>query len=215
MEKGIVKKQGIALISGSLLMILTMTLHPVGGTIEHLQNIYFAIIVSHSLAIVSIPFSFFGFLGLTKRLSECYTLSSIAFITMTLALFSVMCAAAINGLALPLFLQGFNGATPEVVESIKPIFKYNTALNNAFDFIYIGATLGSILLWSVAILKTKKIRVWIGYLGILLCAVTVILLHSGFVFLSLLGFRIFIVGVMSWIVLIGSFLMKQDSGYSA
>ncbi len=74
------RSSGTALLLGSLLMIITMGLHPAGGSIEHLIRISPVIIITHSLAIVSIPFMLFGFWGLTKMLYGQPLLSTFAFI---------------------------------------------------------------------------------------------------------------------------------------
>ena len=189
-------------------MVVTMVLHPAGGSLEHLYKITTLIIITHSLALVSLPFSLLGFWGLRKRLEKQKLLSNAGFVTMALGIFAVMCAAATNGIALPLFINHFRDATPGTIESIKLIIIYNTSLNQAFDFIYIGAACGSVLLWSVAILKTGSFPKWIGRYGIILTLFTIIALIAGFIFVNLAGFRIFILGFVSWIVIIGINLRK-------
>ena len=203
MEKKSEAGYGISLIAGSLLMVVTMILHPAGGSLEHLFKITTFIVVSHSLALVSLPFILLGFWGLTKRLEKQKLLSDAGFITMLLGIFAVMCAAATNGLALPLLMNHFRDATPEAINSIKPIITYNTSLNQAFDFIYIGALCGSVSLFSVAILKTGSLPKWTGYFGIILSLLTIVAIIAGFTFVNLTGFRIFALGFVSWIVVTG------------
>ena len=183
-----------------------MVMHPAGGSIEHLLKISSTIIITHSIVILSIPFGLLGFWGLTHRLGINTILSIAAFITMSVGMIAVLCAAAINGLTLPLFLRHYDRATPELLNSIKPILTYNSSLNHAFDFIYMGAACLSILLWSILILKTSLLPKWLGWLGIVLSSIAVVSTIGGFDFVDLTGFRIFISGFIVWTVMVGFFL---------
>ena len=208
MNNQFTKSTGIALIIGCLLLTLTMVLHPVGGSIEHLIKITTIIIVSHSIAIACIPFLIFGFWGFTRQFSNNNPLTTFAFVVMSVGLFAVMLAGTVNGLALPFFVNRFKEATPETIETVKIVLRYNGALNHAFDYIFMGATCAAILFWSIAILKTDIFKKWIGYFGILLSAGALILLITGFNLVSLHGFRIFSFGLVSWIIITGFFLYK-------
>ena len=177
------KSAGFALILGSIMMIITMVLHPAGD-----REDYYLIIGTHSLAILSIPISLLGFWGLSKRLNSDNIFSMAAFIIMTVGLFAVMNAAAINGLAYPLFIKGYQKMSDEVVSAI---LHYSFALNQSMALIYIGAACLSILLWSVAIIKSSKFPKWIGYFGILIGTGSIVVLFSGYVLTDLHGFRIF------------------------
>ena len=202
---------GLALIAGCVLIIVTMVLHPAGGSFEHLVSIIPIIIISHSIALLAIPFCLVGFWGLTKRLADVYFLSITAFAIIAFGLVAVMCAGAVNGLVLPLFIKRYKTASAETIDSIKPILTYNSTLNHAFDYIFIGAACLAILIWSIAILKTKAFPVWIGYFGLLLAFAAIGMLGAGFVFVNLTGFRVFIFGLVSWILLVGYLLRKPVS----
>src|SRR6185437_1275788 len=98
-------RYGASLILGSFLMIITMVMHPSGGNFEHLLKISALIMGTHTLAIISVPFTLYGFWGLTQKLNGDEFFSKIAFATILLGMFAVMCAAAINGLAMPMYLN--------------------------------------------------------------------------------------------------------------
>ncbi|MEO8404947.1 MAG: hypothetical protein ABI480_10135 [Chitinophagaceae bacterium] len=200
---------GTSLIIASLLMVVTMVMHPAGGSIEYLWKISSMIMITHSIALISVPFGLLGFWGLTKRLDSGNILSIGAFITMGLGTIAVMCAAAVNGLVLPLFINHYRDSTPEKISAIKPFLNYNISLNHAFDLIYIGAACGAILLWSIVVLKTGRMPKWFGWLGILLAFIAIGSMIAGFIFFSLTGFRIFIFGFVVWTILAGFFLRKE------
>ena len=200
--------EGIALLLGTLLLFVTMVLHPAGGSLEHLQRMSSLIVFSHSIALGSVPFLLFGYWGLKDRLAADGAVATFAFITTCYALLAAMCAAAINGLALPFFLGQHTSSSTDSIETVRMVLKYNMSLNHAFDFVYIWGSCGATTMWSAAIYRTRKLPVWIGYYGILLSITAISMLVSDFEFLSLDGFRIFVFGYVSWTTLVGYNLWK-------
>lgn len=208
------KGAGLALIIGSILMIATMVLHPVGGDFNQLLRIVTIGIISHALAILSVPFVAYGFFGLTIRLRATSFLSYTAFSIMLFGLIAVMIAAATNGLILTDFVKSYEGAPDETIASLNPIFVFIRSFNHAFDYIFMSAMCLAMLFWSTAIIKTKAMAIWIGYFGIIVSAAGVILFLSGFELLHLAGFRMFVFANVAWILAVGFLLMrtvnKQD-----
>ena len=199
---------GTALIAGSLLMVVTMVLHPAGGSLEHLLKSSSMIIAAHSIGIVSIPVIIFGFWGLTRFFKATPVLSHLAFSFFTVGALAGVCAAVVNGLALPLFIKNYSSATPEIKNTISPILRYNFALNHAFDLVLIVTICIAILLWSVAALKEKSLPRWIGYGGVVISGSAIVILLTGFSLVDLRGFRLFIFSIVGWIVAMG-FLLKD------
>src|ERR1700744_2379279 len=165
MKNKLESDSGAALITGSILMVITMALHPYEGSIAHLFKVITMVIITHSIAIISIPIVLFGFWGLTKRLGGDKIISIIAFITICLGMISIMLAAGVNGVAMPLFLTAYKNAPPEIINTLKPILVYSGALNHMFDYIFIGFMCIAVMLWSITIIRTKSLPVWIGYVG--------------------------------------------------
>jgi hypothetical protein len=194
-------RSGTALMVSIIMTIVTMVLHPSGGSIEYIQKIATVIIISHCIAIAATPLSILGFWGLTKKLQDESMISLTAFIASCIAMFAGVCAAAINGLALPLFSNRYIGATPETIAAIKPIFGYGSSLNHAFDFLFIGFCCLAILLWSLAILKTRALPSWLGWTGVLIVTAVIIIAATGFVLVDLRGFRLFIACLVIWLFL--------------
>jgi hypothetical protein len=212
------KSAGIALIAGSLLMVVTMVLHPMGGNLEHLIKTARVIIISHTIALLAIPFLAVGFWGLTKKLGTNNFLSVTAFSMVLFGLIAAMIAAAINGLALPIFIQQYKDAPSDITAPLKQVLRNNISINQAFDFVFMGAISLSTLFWSIAILITKEISQWIGYFGIILFVIVIGMLISGFVFVNLNGFRLYILANVIWfgviaIVLIRSKVNRLNSAF--
>lgn len=202
------KESGLALLVGSTLMIATMVLHPVGGNFDHLLKIVTMGMIAHSIAIVSVPFVAYGYWGLTQKLSAASFLSKAGFSIMFFGLIAVMIAAATNGLILMDFVKSYEGASEETIDTLKPFFVFIRSFNHAFDFIFIGAVCLSMLMWSIAMLKTKSMPSWVAYFGILLAIVGIILFVSGTELVNLSGFRAFVFGNVAWILVVGFYLRK-------
>ena len=192
-------------------MIITMVMHPSGGNFEHLLKISALIMGTHTLAIISVPFTLYGFWGLTQKLNGDEFFSKIAFATILLGMFAVMCAAAINGLAMPMYLNQYKNASKDIADSMRPVMHYSLALNHAFDLIFIGAVCMGITMWSVAVFRTRALPVWIAYFGITLSLAAIIALYMGFVFFDLTGLRVFVAGLVIWTICIGKMLGKNAS----
>lgn len=203
---------GIALITGAAIMTVTMIMHPTGGSLEHLRHIAAMIIITHSLAILSIPITLLGFWGLTRKLSAENLLSMVAFITMCLGMFAVLLAAAVNGLALPLFINGHYDTDPEMRKYLGVLLSYNNALNHAFDYIFIGGVCIAVSLWSVVIIKANTLPKWVGYLGFCTCVLVIATFIAGFIFVDLTGFRVFIAGLVVWMAIVGVLLKRGSEG---
>jgi hypothetical protein len=208
MNSAFEKKAGIALIAFCILLVFTMVLHPAGGSVEHLISITGLIITTHTIAILSLPFGWIGFWGLARKIGTDHFGSMLAFGMVSFGLVAVMFAAAANGLVLPIFLQHYKEATPEAITAIKPILRYSFAVNHAFDYVYTVAFCLAILCWSIAILRTKKLPIWIGWLGIVLSFIAAGIFISGVAVNNLQGFRLFVGSIVVWILLVGIDLYK-------
>jgi hypothetical protein len=209
MNNSFERKAGISLIVFAFLLVVTMVLHPAGGSIEHIINITGIIVVTHSIAIFSLPFGWVGFWGLTRKIGTDHFASVLGFAMVSLGLIAALLAGATNGLAAPVFLQHYKDAPAETLTAIDPILRYGFAVNHAFDYVYTGAFCVAIACWSIAILRTRTLAVWIGWFGIVLALVTAAIFISGVAVNNLHGLRIFISCIMLWIVLTGVVLWRK------
>jgi hypothetical protein len=207
------KISGISLIVGSILMVATMILHPSGGNIEHILKIKTIIIVSHSLAILSLPFIAFGFWGLSTALLTKSKTSILSFIISCFGLFAAMIAATINGLTLPLFLSKIAPKNIDV-DIINPITSYGRNINIPMDYILLIAFALSINIWSVLIILSEKFPKWIGYYGLLLILFGVFALFNKYNFIGLFGFRIVVFGIVGWIIVVAIKILLADKKHN-
>ncbi len=202
MENEFKKASGISLLIGSLLLVATMVLHPSGGDIEHILRIKTVIIVSHSLAILSLPFIGFGFWGISVNLTTKSRVSLLAFMIAAFGLIAAMVAATINGLTLPLFIsevanQDFDANTIHLINA------YGRYINIPMDYILILSFGLAISIWSVLMVKGVNFPKWMGYYGLVLMVAGLVALLNQFNFAGLFGFRVFIFGIVSWVIAVG------------
>ena len=202
---------GLSLIIGAVLIILTMVLHPSGGSIEHILEISRVITISHSLAIFSLPFVLFGFYGLSQLLLEDRRFSILALIIMAFGLFAAMLAAVVNGLTLPMYLGVYADSVAANRESLRFVTTYGFALNQPLDYVFIGGYCLSTLIYSALIMKLRRIPVWLGIVGATFVILVFLGVISGFAFTHLLGFRVFTFSLAAWVLVVGYYLIKSKS----
>ena len=203
MESKMYKYSGISLVLGAALLILTMVLHPMGGSIEYIIKISRVIIISHSIALFGIPFITFGFYGVYRRLCDDTGLSVLAFIFNCLAMMTGVLAGTINGLATPFFVNKYHDRIPDLKDQLGTVMQYGFALNKAFDLILIISFCISMMIWSVLIIWKQKLPSWLGWFGILISLLALCSGILGYNFISVTGFSFFIFGISIWILGLG------------
>lgn len=207
METKFYKLAGYCLISGCLLMVLTMVLHPTGGDIGHIIKISRMAIIAHSIGVLSVPFTTFGFYGLSKSLQTDSKVSFLGFVFMGFALAAVLLAAALNGLVLPMYVLQHPGETGHNLESLQLIVAYNTTFNAALDFIFISGYTIAMLIFSVLMTKHIVFPRWLGIWGMLLTVGIIFSAGLQLNFISVRGFTVYVLFIVSWISTAGYYLI--------
>ena len=192
---------------GSFLMIVTMVLHPLGDDIAGIQAISLIAIISHSIAISSVPFTYLGFKGFTRYLDSPWYFSQAGMSFFVFSSVTVISAAAINGLAVPFFVEGLDANDPNV-DTAYWILRYSFRLNRAYDYIFMGFACGAVLCWSIAILKSKRLPSGLGVFGLIIGAIGLGLVLFGRDLARLAEFRLFVFGYVAWIVWAGVALYR-------
>src|ERR1700686_2348756 len=96
---------GLALISGSGGMIITMSLHPTGHVAAaQVEPMIHMLIAVHALALACVPVQFLGAWGLSRRVASPDRLAVAGLVLYALALLAVMNAAVADGLVPPSLL---------------------------------------------------------------------------------------------------------------
>jgi len=184
-----------------------MIFHPGGGDIEYLRTIITMGVVTHSIALVSMPVMAFGLLGLTLKLNDSNGIAIAAFVVISFGMIAAMIAAALNGLVLPSILERF-GPGENAEEQIRLLITYNSMLNHAFDKILMTSFAAAVILWSIAILRQRLLPRWLGIFGGIDGLIGLYAVLSGALGVHLNEFRLFIFGFVAWNVMAGLLLWR-------
>lgn len=182
-----------------------------GGSVEYLIHIRNVILVTHIIAIASLPVGWVGFWGLTQAIGSDRILSLLAFSMASLGVLAALIAAATNGLILPIYLDHLKDLSAAGIESVKPILRYGAAINQAFDYIYTFSFCGAIICWCIGGLFTGCLPKWLAWMGIALSGVIVFVFAFGIAQQDLSGLRWFITGIVIWTVLAGYALARAGN----
>lgn len=211
MKKQFELNNGSILIMGGILMIIPMLSHPHVDSIEALMKAPGAMfsknIFTHSVAMLSIPFVLFGFWRLTRLLNS--NLASLAFITASLGMFSVMCATTLDGLVTTLFINRIRSLAPEI-NQVKLLMTYAGSMVQAFSIVYVFAICIAVFIWSVLIATSNILPKWVGYYGMAIVIGAMIAVVKGMVFVDFIGIKIFVLGLVSYILILGVCLRQFE-----
>ena len=208
MENEFKRTSGFCLLIGSILATMTMLLHPIGGDMAHIVHFKSMLIQSHSMAIFCLPFIGFGFWGLSYLLQTKSKISMLSFFVFCLGLVAAMIAATSNGLTLPQFASNYSNTSIDI-PTLKAILDYGKYFNISMAGIFIVATCFSIAIWCVLIIRSSPLPKWLGYFGLLIISFGLLGVFLKFNFTDLFGFRIFILGLVSWKIVVGITMLRK------
>lgn len=198
---------GLALILGSVGLLVTMALHPSPHNIEALVRQSALTVGTHSLALASIPITFLGFLGLYQRLKADYINAPAALVIYAFGATAVMSAAVLSGLVAPA-VAAQSGMAPNSREIVRAILHYNGHLNAAFAMVFMIAMSVAVIFWSIAILRTRAFGAWVGWIGCVVGLGALAGVLSGYLDTTVQGFGLFILGTSAWVILVGIVLCR-------
>jgi hypothetical protein len=190
-------------------MIITMISHP-GGKISaaEIDHVARMLIGVHSLAIASIPVIFLGAWGMSRRIGGADRLAWAGLVLYAVAGIAVMNAAVCDGLLAPNLIRQIVSATPETRDGWRLVMNYNFQMNQAFARVYAVASSLAVVLWAVSILRNRTLGRGVGVYGVVLGAVTVAGIFSGFLTPDRHGFGILIFGQAIWFLIVAAGLWR-------
>ena len=203
---------GLALILGSVCLLVTMAFHPAAGGVEGLVRESTTRIWTHSLGLAAIPVLLYGFVGLFRRLEADEFSAPAAFVVQSFGYAAGMCAAVLNGLAAPAFAArvAARAATdPAAQDTARTVLAYSFLLNASFAKVMMAALAAAMALWSLAILRTRAFGPGVAWLGIVLGAAGLVGVLGGFMGASIHEFAMFVFGMSIWTVWVGALLCRS------
>jgi hypothetical protein len=209
---------GAALIVGTVAGIITMSLHPTGHDLFS-AGAKFAWVASltagvHALALASLPLLFLGALALSIHLNSSNRLSIAALVIYGLGLVALVNAATFSGLVAPGLARRIL-AEPAPSEDWRTLFNYTGSLNQAFAKVFVVAASAAIVLWSIAMLKTRRLGVGVAIYGCILGPVIILALFLGYLSLGVHGFGMVVLTQGIWFVATGAAMWRVNGTSSA
>lgn len=214
------RKSSVALIAGSLGMIITMVLHPRGRIAPaEVDALVRRLLEVHSVALASLAVLFLGAWGIARRYAAADRLSWTGLGIYGYATAAVLSGTVLDGLVEPRLFQQIVGATGQTRELWQAILKYNVLEVGAFVRVYLVAAAVAILLWSAAMVKNGKRGFGVALYGGLLGIATVVGVLTGFLSTESHAFVMAIVGQAVWFLSVGVMMWgepkEKQSGQAA
>ncbi|MDB4909661.1 MAG: hypothetical protein JWO39_484 [Gemmatimonadetes bacterium] len=204
---------GSALIASALSGLVTMSMHPTGNQlladVQHVAPIGLAV---HALALVALPVSFFGTIGLTRLLGadgDAPLAALAGLVAYGMAQIAVMIAAVASGLLAPALAAHMVATTGAEHDVAAALFSYTGAINQAFAKVYVIASSAAILLWSCAILAHGRLSRAAGMLGALVGVLALLAVTIGHLRLDVHGFGAVVLSQGIWMITVGVLLARS------
>jgi hypothetical protein len=189
-----------------------MSFHPSGHDFFEAGNQLNALItrtiIVHVPAAVSLPILFLGALALSRSLASPDRLSIIAIVAYGFAVFSAMSNVVVDGFVAPGLLGKLVAATPPASDMWHVLSTYNSYLNEVYAKIFVMASSAATMLWSIAILRNRRLGLGAGIYGVILGPAIMILLASGQLTLAAHWFRLIIFAQVAWFIIVGVLLLR-------
>ena len=209
-----VRGSGLALIFGSLIIIVTLILHPTERGLfdpAQVESVGRTIIVVHSLALLSLPLLFLGACGLWRGVGSNKRLGLAGLVIYGFALAAMMNALIIDGLVTPGLARAIVNATADKAVGWKIAFNHNVLLDQAFMSVFLVASSVAIALWSLAMVGSAALVRALGIFGFLFGAAAVIGQLSGWLSQYPNLFGVVLIGQAIWFSCAGVQLWRGRS----
>lgn len=199
---------GVALITGSVMMLVTMLLHPTGH--EMFQDLHGVAPLGravHALALASVPMLVFGTLGLTRRLGAG-ALATSALVTYAFASTAVLLAAVASGFLAPALMERILNSEGSERATLHALLQYNSIVNQAYARVFVVGSSAALVLWSLAVLQGRTLGRWSGGLGLVVGVLAFVAAVSGHLRLDVHGFGAVVLGQSIWLISVGAQMLR-------
>lgn len=207
------RMSGLALIAGSVGVIITLSLHPSGHiSPDQIDSVARRLVVVHGLALACLPVLFLGAVGLSRRLAMPDRIATAALVLYGFAALAMMNAAVFDGLVSPDLLRQIIANSPPARDGWRMIMQFNGYVDQAFADVFVAAASAAVMLWSASIVRTRALARVSGYFGGILGLLALIELFSGQLQRSPHVFSLLIVCQALWFITVGGLLCTAKAG---
>jgi len=206
------RKSGIALIAGSLGLILTMAMHPIPTaslTAEQIVHLMRLSAIAHSIAMVSALLLFLGAYGLTRSILAADRIAFAALVIFGFACVAVLIATAVSGFIVPGIMDLMLRDAPANARQWQIVNAGIFQINQAFSRIYAVAASLAMILWSASALRNGGFGRGVAIYGCIGAPIVVIAIAIGHLRLDVHGMAAVVLVQAVWFILVGSQLRSR------
>ncbi|MBS1720170.1 MAG: hypothetical protein JST35_06970 [Armatimonadetes bacterium] len=200
---------GWSLVLGSVLSILAVAMHPVGGSIEKIAKMAGPMNTMHGVALALIGLWTFGlFASLAVKLkSEPVRL--MAQVTGGMSMIAAFFAGTINGFVVPSIAVRAteNGTDLTAADSMIHAF---FAFNRTLDKVFLLAAMAMIATVSSELFKGKKLTRVTGWFGGIVSVTSATAIAFGVNVLNVKSFGLLVLALCAWSVMFGLCVAKEE-----
>ena len=201
---------GTMLIAGSLLGLVVMALHPTGPALaQDFEPQARLGAWVHGVAIASVPVLFLGLLGLVRRLAPS-RLAVAGLVVFGWGSVAVLSAAVMSGFVstalIGRMLRTDDAAAKSLYHSLADT---SYLMNQGYAKVYFVAVAAAVILFSAAIVRTRRVAPAVGTVGIILFALLLVLYGVGHLTMDIHGFGALMIAQGIWCVAVGILLCRD------
>jgi hypothetical protein len=205
------RMSGLALIVGSVGVLLTLGLHPSGRGIvdpatymavtRHLMEV-------HSIALLSLPLWFLGAYGLSRKLAAAGHVAIVPLTFYGFGMAAMLSGVICDGLVMPGLARQIVNAPAGAGQGWRVAFNVNELVAMTFVHVFLVASSLAIMLWAVMIVRKGAMARGLGYFGVVVGAATILTTVSGYLDQYHHVFAMTILLQAAWLVSVGGTLCK-------
>jgi len=202
---------GILLIAGSLMGMLVMSLHPSARdlmTPEDFARQANLNVLVHGVALAALPVLFLGLLGLSRRLGST-DLTTAALVAYAFGGAALISAAVASGFVATPVMKQMLDAEAGSRAVYHALLTYTGFVNQGFAKVDVVASSAAILLWSAAILRSRRIPRAAGVAGAVVGGGILLAFLSGYLRLGVHGFGLVTFAQSGWLIGLGVLLCRE------
>jgi len=204
---------GAIIVAASLLALLMMAHHPSGSTrdmavfVEQVARVGALNRVVHGALIALLAALLFGFAEFSRVFGAGRSLVRAALVAYAIGTAADIGAATINGFAVGRIAAHYAGADTAALEQLRALLHLGWAMNQSLADLGEVARAIAIVLWSLAILRTRT-QLLLGASGVLVGGAIALALLGGWLTLDVHGMLLAVLCASAWNVALGVQLLR-------
>jgi len=204
---------GAIIVAASLLSLLMMAHHPSGSTrdmavfVEQVARVGALNRVVHGALIALLAALLFGFAEFSRVFGAGRSLVRAALVAYAIGTAADIGAATINGFAVGRVAAHYAGADTAALEQLRALLHLGWAMNQSLADLGEVARAIAIVLWSLAILRTRT-QLLLGASGVLVGGAIALALLGGWLTLDVHGMLLAVLCASAWNVALGVQLLR-------